>query len=130
MKTVVIAIVTLAFMASISAVHVSISKAATFPPVHKDECKLAGGTLADDVATGDVYCCYPDQGCAKCVDCIPEDVIVFKKKSQPTVKVPRSPLKRQYKTKTKKAQLPHRWTKGKGAVLRRVFSLPYHLSAM
>jgi len=102
MKKVVIAIITLAFMASISAVQVPISKAATFPPVYKDECKLAGGTLADDVAGDGVYCCYPDSGCAKCVDCKIEDVIIFKKKGQPDIKAPRSPLK--WQNKTKKAQ--------------------------
>ena len=90
MKKVLIAIATLAFMASISAVQ----------SITKSEC---AGELSEDVATGDIYCCLGPL-CEKCSDCTTEDVIIFQKKVQPNVKAPRSPLKRQYKSKTKKAQ--------------------------
>ena len=100
-KNVLIAIGTLAFMASISAVQGAGTK------VTISECEAAGGVLSDDVATGDVFCCFQNGSeCYRCSDCIPEDVIIFKKKGQSDVQAPRSNLKRPPKRNLKQQSRP------------------------
>ena len=97
MKKLVIAIASLALMASFSAVQ-----GAT---ITIEQCWIDGGKLGDDVATGDIYCCLDGQ-CIKCSDCTPEDVIIFLKQSKPNVSAPLSPLKQPPKRNLKRQTSP------------------------
>jgi hypothetical protein len=81
LKNVLVAIGILALMASFNPVQAAGTK------VTVSECDSAGGVLSDDVATGDIYCCFQGGSeCYKCTDCISEDVIIFKKKGEPDAK--------------------------------------------